>query len=246
MFGKSRNTTGEIKPFIDMHCHYLHEVDDGARDLKTTLEMFEIAVSEGLSHVVLTPHFQPGKYNEQDKILTQFEELISVINQKYPEMKVRLGQEIYLSEESVDAIIGKEVYMMADTNYLLIELSTLQFFPVFEAMIYQIQMQGYKIILAHVERYDYMFERPELFDIFKGRGCLMQINASAIVSHRQKKKLLQLIADGYIQFISTDCHDTHRRIPRIKEAYALIEKKFGSEKAHELFYKNAYEAFMNF
>lgn len=246
MFGNKPKKSGPTRPFIDMHCHYLHEVDDGAKDLKTSLEMFEIAVAQGLSHVILTPHFQPGKYNEQDKILTQFQELTEAIYQKYPGMKVCLGQEIYLSEESVEAIINKEVYVMAETNYILIELSTLQYYPVFEAMLYQIQMQGYKIILAHVERYDYLFDRPELFALFKSRGFLMQVNTSAITSKRQRKKILQLIADGYISFISTDCHDTHRRTPAVSEAYSIIEKKFGNEKAQALFYQNAYEAFMNF
>lgn len=220
---------------IDTHIHIIPEVDDGARSLLEAVEMLEMAKSEGVSEIIATPHFKEGLSLDSD-VLEQYEKIH--FEAERLGVKLHLGNELYLCEEGVDALRDDHVYTMANSSYVLVELPFHHFYPFHEALIHQIQLRGFKIILAHIERYQIFRRQPAKLAAMMDKGIYGQMNARYVHERKTRKQALKWIEKGYVHVIASDGHNTDKRPPKLGDAYETVAAKFGVGAAELLFKDN--------
>lgn len=224
---------------IDTHAHVLHKVDDGPATIEEAAELVRLAYRQGITRIVATPHFKFPYYVNKG-IEQSYAELQRVLQANSIDVTIRLGNEIYLGEEEIRAVDHKAAYTLAESNYLLVELPRSGIFHAHERMIYELQLKKYRIILAHVERYDYLLNGYKLLGRLVSQGCSAQLTASALLTGgRERKKAYELINKGLVHLVATDCHNSGDRAPRLLEAYERVTVSFGAQAARDLFNDNA-------
>lgn len=223
---------------IDLHTHLIYHVDDGARDLDEVKKLLYILKKQGVNKVFITPH----------KILdSRFDTNLEEIQTKFNEIKqfeseidisLYLGQEIYHSKDIVDKLLNKEILTLNNTNYVLVEFSLRNKSDILEDL-YDYNVEGFKVIIAHIERYLYL-EKNDYIEI-KNEGHLLQVNADSILGNNGKQVMKNahlLLKKQLVDFVASDTHRLDYRPPVMKEAYNLVSKKYGKDYANKIFKEN--------
>ncbi len=226
---------------IDLHCHILPSIDDGAKNTEISLSMLKEQKKQGVQAIAFTPHFNFSRIDVDEFVEVRqksYEKLMAVPGVSDLGIKFKLGCEIYFSTKLNETELDPLCY--EDTNYILIEFPTDQRPYGLKHTIVDILNRGYTPVLAHVERYPYFTEDPvQLFDFIE-QGCVAQINAGAILEG--DKAALRYIKWGMAQLICTDAHNMKNRCPNLKEAFRFVKKKYGEDYV-DWFEKNARDVF---
>ncbi len=225
---------------IDMHCHLLPSVDDGVKDFDEAINQIKEGIKQGVSDFIITPHYRPTKdyVKTTEELETELLELQSNIQQLGIQARLFLGREIDEVKELKKLLEDKTVASMNHTKYLLLDFGVNT--ANITEYIYETKLLGYKVIVAHVERYKYV-DTLESFDALKKEGALLQINASSIVSPRNKvmkKKVRYLLKNKLVDFVATDAHRNPESYSQFKKAYDYVSKKYGMEYAKKVFETN--------
>lgn len=227
---------------IDIHCHIVPNIDDGAKSLDDALEMAKIAYNEGIRKIINTSHYHPSfNYIKGKELLNRVKEFNNILKLNNIDIEIFIGNELYYSEDIIEIIEQKEFYSLNNSRYLLIEFSPLNFPKNILDIIYEIKIRGYIPILAHVERYKAIHENINLIYECINEGALIQVNSSSIIGKNgnEIKKVSNILLDNnMIHFVATDAHSSIRRRPIVKETYNYIVKKYGEKRAQTLFIQN--------
>ena len=223
---------------IDIHAHILPAVDDGAKSFEEAISMLTQAVSQGVTHQILTPHVQSSVSKvDPSQFLPIFESLKAEVKRLNIPIELYLGAEVsYRSHLDPDYT----ALTLNHSNYILIEFSPTIESPI-EDVVYNLKRQGFQPIVAHIERYIYL-SQTEYVKI-KQAGGMLQINADALLGQkdRHQKKLCHfLLKEQLVDFIATDCHSESKRPPNLKEAYDFLKKLIHANYLEDIFYHNAY------
>lgn len=227
---------------IEIHSHILHNLDDGPETLEDSLTLVKIAMEKGVTDIIATPHYKKPQYHNQ-VTNARFEELHNAVRLKGWDINIHLGNEIFLDEHTMSDLVEGKVFTLASTRYLLLELPADWHFPVYKEIIYELQKQGYLIVLAHVDRYHYFMNNPKLLDSYITRGCYTQFNVSYLLKNRLKFK--KWFREGYVHFVSSDIHNETDRPCRIDDAKVEIVRLLGSGAADALLVKNPIQLLQN-
>ena len=222
---------------IDTHIHLIPGVDDGAKDLAEAARMLAFASNEGVNEMILTPHFNSTLYRDKN-VEKAFKLLTDYIASQKLEMKIHLGNEIYLNEEDYACIKNGQAHTMGDSRYLLLELPFFHFYPFHEMMIQELQCSEYKIVLAHAERYAVFEKKPEKLRELVKNGVYMQMTSAYIMDKKTRKKALKWVEDGLVHMVASDGHDVEGRPPVMKMAFEIVAGTFGNPCAERLFNDN--------
>ena len=219
---------------IDLHCHILPNLDDGAVDEAESLEMMKTAIEQGITVIAATPHHQNGRYiNEREGVLAGVKRLNELAEEHQLKIKIIPGQEIRLyGEIEADYQAQKIVPIGDNTRYILIEFSNRHIPRYAERLFYDLQLQGLKPIIVHPERNSEIRSNPEKLMTLIEKGALVQITASSVTGGFGKKvKMLthQLIDANAVHIIASDAHNISNRGFRMKEAMKALEKKYGAD-----------------
>lgn len=224
---------------IDIHCHILPCLDDGARNMEEAVEMARIAYSEGITKIVATPHYIedeicPSRYEINHKI----KELQVVLKSENIEIEILTGNEVYLTNFLPLHIKRGNVTTINNTQYILIEFPMFNI-PIYtEDVIYNLKLVGITPIIAHPERYRYVIENPNILIKYIDMGALCQINSGSITGKFGKEALKTskvLISHDMVHFVASDGHASRIRAPKLKRAYEKVMDLYGKEKSEELF-----------
>ncbi|SRR6266511_4155167 len=218
---------------IDIHCHILPGIDDGARDWETTLEMCRLARQDGVTHIVATPH---ANYEYQyDR--TAHLALLDQLRARVPELSFSLGCDFHLSYDNVeDARQHPDRYAIGETRYLLVELSEYSTFNVAQTL-YQLQAAGLLPILTHPERNPIIVSQPELLDQLASAGCLFQITANSLTGFwgkRAQQFCVEMLRERMVHFIASDAHGVKNRTPVLSQARDAAARIVGPAEAEKL------------
>lgn len=222
-----------IDNLIETHCHILSGIDDGARNIETSLAMIERLQMQGAKKIVLTPHYYSDTISLDDFLRSRdesFNALLKALPSGSPELipaaEVYISQYLFNNDNIKDLCIG-------NTNYVLIEHP---FSSPFEEVEYDRLMNlycdyGVKPILAHIERYRSLMEDSNKLQEFIEMGCLTQVNISSFADAPRgiRKKLVKYLNNGLIHFIGSDCHNLDSRPPEYEDGVKMIIKKCGKE-----------------
>ncbi len=227
---------------IDIHCHILPNIDDGAKDIEDALEMARIAQKEGIKKIVNTSHYHPTfDFIKGEALVEKVQNFNAILKENNIDIEVFLGNELYYSEDFLEIIDLKEFHTLNNSRYLLVEFPPLRFPKNLCDVIYEIKLRGYIPVLAHVERYREVQNDPNIIYNCIKDGAIIQLNASSIVGKNgdEAQKVSKILLDNnMVHVIGTDSHSSKKRRPIIKESYDFISQKYSSNKASELFLEN--------
>ena len=214
---------------IDIHSHVIPGIDDGSRSIEMTLEMLKRAEMDGTKTIVATPHFCRG-YGEEE--YPSVKEKVKDLNIKAKEAGINInilyGQEVYYSQDILNDYKEGLIGTIEGTNYMLFELPMRDKFDesIFD-LLYELQILGVKLILAHPERYKFLKEDPSLINRFIDEDILFQMNAGSICGEFGKdvKKTAEvLLKNGIYNFIGSDAHNNKNRVTGISEGIKEASK----------------------
>lgn len=228
---------------IDIHSHILYGVDDGSSSAEETKAMLDIAVSEGISCIIATPHYILGN-NDYDRqsLLSRYEDVKKLIAHHHMPIELKLGNELFVDFMLPQKLSKKECFSLADSHYVLVEFSHMTKRTTVENLVYELKLQNYIPVIAHPERSFDMDEDMDLLLELIEQGCYLQSNTGSLIGvygKEVKKMVYELLDRQMISFLSTDAHTTKRRAPRVREAYDIVREKYGNEYADKLFSENA-------
>ena len=206
---------------IDIHCHILPGIDDGANDLQTTLKMLGIAERDGITHIVATPHYRQGGTPTMQDIQEKIQQVRVELDKKGVAVKLLGGADIRLTYELVEEIERNEIPTINNSRYFLLELPDL-IPPHLDDFLFEARIKGYVPIITHPERNYSLLSTPEKIESIRDAGALFQLTAMSVTGKlgRQIKKFTdQLFKKGYVDFIATDAHNTEGRPPLLSKAY---------------------------
>lgn len=234
---------------VDMHCHILPELDDGAKNDGEAYQMLRMAYDEGIRVIVATPHHHerrgmctPGQYR---RALAKVRKMAREIDERFYIMP---GMEIYFSQDVIKKLEHKKVQTMGESNYVLVEFSPNDEFRYIQQALQQIQMKGFYPIIAHIERYRCFHDHMDDVEYLIEMGAYVQVNAGSIVgaSGRTTKKFVkELLEQHLIHFVGTDAHSSGSRSPMIRKSADFVEKKYGEGYAREIFRANGLKVLKN-
>jgi len=205
---KSKPTLKELIPngFVDIHSHILPGIDDGAKNAKESLELINEMKKMGFSKIIGTPHTYPGLYENTNK----------TINNAFKKLKGKIPKGIiisyaseYMMENSLIEKANEKKLLCIKDNFVLVEMSYISAPINLFNIIYELQVNGYKVILAHPERYLFYFNKFSNYLQLKKRGCFFQANLLSATNYYSKnvsKKLDELLEKGMIDFVGSDIH----------------------------------------
>lgn len=224
--------------FTDIHSHLLPAIDDGADSMEETLTMARLAVEDGITQVIVTPH-QLGNYQMNSGALVR--ELVQQVQQRLIAEGIRLtllpGADVRIEEGMLDRIKTGEVLTLADRGkHILLELPHELYYPL-EGVIEVLASCGIQSILSHPERNQGLLRKPEIVGQLVEAGCLMQVTAGSLVGTfgpkcRQMSELL--LARGWVHFLATDAHGMKSRRPLLSRAFVRTSELVGSQTATKL------------
>lgn len=221
--------------YVDLHCHILPGIDDGAKSVEDSLSMARQAVEEGVTHILCTPHHNNGVYlNPKNEVILRVKALQESLDEAQIPLTLLEGQEVRLSGDLV-AMIDRVDILFADLSdtYVLIEFPSSMIPPYAEKVLFELCSLGYVPIIVHPERNAQIMKNPNELLPFIEMGCLGQVtNASFVGEFGKKVKKVAdiLVSHNLVHILSSDAHNTEHRGFFVKEAYALLEKEHGTEK----------------
>jgi protein-tyrosine phosphatase len=224
---------------IEVHYHLLYGVDDGPKDLASTLAMAELSISEGTTHIVATPHanyayaFDPARNQER---LAELQERLA------GRITLGLGCDFHLSHDNVvDALVKPAKYSINGGRYLLVELPDFVLSPRTSELLYDFILRGSIPIVTHPERNSLIAAKPEIMKPWIRSGCIVQVTAASLTG--QFGKVAKAASEGllernWVHLIASDAHSTKGRPPAMKAAFELLKKNYGIETATRLCISN--------
>lgn len=233
----------QIHRCIDIHSHILPDVDDGARNRNESLEMLRIAQEEGITDIIVTPHYQSGRFfTPGDVIQEKVRELQSLASHDQITIRLYPGTEIYYRSGLEERLDQGQLAALNGSLFLLIEFSPIEEFVYIRNAISELISIGYFPILAHVERYQCLRTDISRVRELHSMGCGIQANAGSIsgkYGFQTKRYLHKLLKEQLIDYVGTDAHNADRRAPEMKRCAELLYRKYGDEYAESILYQNA-------
>ena len=210
---------------IDIHTHVIPNVDDGSPNLETSIAMVKHEIEIGVDTIYCTPHHIFRRYEKSvEEIKANFQLLKEAVEKENLPIKLYLGQEIcYTHRENILQMLedGK-LLTLNNTNRVLLEFSFHREPEDLLDIIYNYSLKGYEIIVAHVERYEWM--TIDKVRALRSEGALIQINSNSLLgftSWREKRMTKKLLKLNLVDFIASDMHSF--RPSTLDKAYKKIK-----------------------
>ena len=217
----------------DVHSHLLPGIDDGAKDLATSLELIRGMKELGYRKLITTPHIIWDMYRNTPAIINDKLELVrKAVKEEGIDIEIHAAAEYFLDEHVEELLKKKEPLLTVSGKKVLTEFSLA--FPSMNTkdILFEMQMQGYQPIIAHPERYIYLQQNKEFYQELKDIGCLFQLNILALSGHygRSVKDLAEyLLHKGFYELVGTDLHHfRHLEELQYAEMTAALQKAIGS------------------
>lgn len=215
LFRTKKTTYGTVSPLtVDMHSHLLPGIDDGVQTFEQAVEIVRGFAKSGYKKLIITPHIMSDFYrNTPEIILHKLDQLNDIIHQLRIDIILEAAAEYYLDEFFVRKLENKEPMLTFGGGYLLFETSFINYSPYLEHAVFLMQSNGYKPVLAHPERYTYLYGHFHVLKEWRSKGILMQVNSGSLAGYYgpdAKAIAEQLINEQMVSFIGSDCHrDKH-------------------------------------
>ena len=226
--------------FVDIHSHLLPGIDDGAKDLVNSMELIEQMYAYGIKNFITTPHVLGDVYPNSSEIIMEKTDIVrnELLNRGFADIRFTAAAEYMLDEQFSERLKTNDILTLKD-NYILVEMSYFNApYNLFEVL-FEIQLKGYKPILAHPERYNFYHNDFEKFYKLKKAGCVFQLNLLSLTEQYGKgvqKTAQKLLKNNLYDFVGTDTHHSnHLRLLKKIGDPRIITQIEGLIKRNEIF-----------
>lgn len=225
---------------IDIHTHILYGVDDGVKTLDESINILKNMSKEGVTDVFLTPHYvEYSTYVSSVKSnMAIFNIIKETLMQNNININIHLGNEIYITKNILELLERKEISTLGNSNYLLIELPMSGEYDGYMDIFLDLMSRGYKIILAHPERYIYFNNHFNELISMHDRGILFQVNLESVLGKygtQSKKTIKKLLKSKVIDFVGSDIHYNKDNYSYINEAKNKFRKYLNENEIDAIF-----------
>lgn len=238
-------------PIIDCHIHILPGVDDGAADMEMALAMLRIAAENQIGSMILTPHNHAGRHSASPE--SQMRRMRALARAGYEAgipITLYPGNECYYDATLPERLRAGEVMTMAGSNYLLVEFNPAENYRVITNGLRSLSYYGYRVILAHVERYACVVEHPTYAEELVRSGVYLQVNAGSVVPRilgdRQEQRFVKWLLDRYlVSMIGTDAHRPVGRAPCMDACVSYLLRHYDGDYVQDLLHDHAMQVIRN-
>lgn len=226
---------------IDLHCHLLPGVDDGPDTLEESLQLARLAVANGITHSVLTPHIHPGRYENQlstlRPLLAAFREALA---ERQVDLQLTLGGEVRLGLEAIAMINQEEVPMLGQENgfrIMLLEFPHSHVLPGSDKLVRHLLDRKIRPMIAHPERNKDVMRSLDKLLPFLEAGCLLQVTAGSLVGDfggPAQQRAVEMLERGWVTVLASDAHNAKYRPPNLEPGRAAAARLIGEAAANDL------------
>lgn len=237
---------------IDLHSHLLPGIDDGAPDLATALQLARIAVDDGITHMVCTPHIHPGRY---DNTIECIQKALTKLKQGLVEQQINLvisaAAEVRFGMELMLAVKQNNIPFLGEWQgqpVLLLEFPHSEVPFGAERLTAWLLQQGIKPIIAHPERNKGLLRTPIKLKPFLDQGCLLQVTAGAVTGHFGKpvqELAHKLLKEEVVTILASDAHNIEYRPPILSQGCKAASLLIGEAAAQRLVLDNPWHIAQN-
>jgi protein-tyrosine phosphatase len=229
---------------VDIHCHILPGLDDGAKDIQVSLSMAQAAIEEGVTHIVGTPHASSEYAFNYTRVKQLHEQLQRLVGDR---LQLATGCDFHINLENIEALrVDAPRFCINQNNYLLVEFSEYSISPTMNHTLHDLQLMGLRPIITHPERNAILQGQPGRLAAWVQIGCFGQVTAGALTGGfgpKSQEDALRWIGEGLIHFVASDAHNMSWRPLTLLPAFEVVRERFGEETARALFVDNPLAAF---
>jgi protein-tyrosine phosphatase len=223
---------------IDLHCHLLPGLDDGAEDLDVALEMARLAAADGITTAACTPHILPVLYdNSGPAILAAVAELQSALADRGIPLVLVAGADIHMTPDLVAGLRSNRLPTLGNSRYFLLEPPHHAAPPHLEDHVFSILGAGYVPIVTHPERFAWVEMHYAALRRLANAGAMMQITGASLTGgfgRRARYWSERMLDEGMVDFLASDGHGVTRRPPVLSEAFEAVALRRGEGEARRL------------
>ncbi len=230
---------------IDLHSHLLPGIDDGAPDLATALALAKIAVDDGITHMVCTPHIHPGRYdNTPESIAKALKELQQGLIEQQINLVINAAAEVRFGMELMVAVKQDSIPFLGEWQgqpVLLLEFPHGEMPFGAERLTAWLIEQGIKPLIAHPERNKGLLRSPAKLKPFLEQGCLLQVTAGAVAGRfgaAAQALSQQLLKEEVVTILASDAHNIEHRPPVLSQGRDAAAALIGQAAAQRLVVDN--------
>ncbi|AUC22229.1 histidinol phosphatase [Polaribacter sejongensis] len=211
--------------FVDIHSHLLPGIDDGAKNIETSIALITKMHSYGIKNIITTPHVLGDLYqNSSDTIKDKLREVQAALQRKnITDVTINAAAE-YMMDEQFSELLEKNDILTIKDNYVLVEMSYFSAPINLYEILFEIQVKGYKPVLAHPERYSFLHNDFNHYYKLKKAGCMFQLNLLSLTEQYGKgvqKISEKILKENLYDFVGTDTHHNN---------HLELLKKIGTKK----------------
>ena len=226
---------------VDLHCHIVPYVDDGASVLEEALFLIESQYAQGVRTICATPHLRASMFESPDEeIIRQFGRLKEMAEERFPDLTLFLSREYHCDRLLKEHLKKNAVLPLGSCpgksrkgQALLIEFSARHTWQQMNEYIELVQSHGFVPVIAHVERYPAVASKEKIRALVQ-TGAKIQVNAGAVLGREGLKTrflVRSLLKENLVDVVASDCHDTEERPCELQAAYYFIKEKYGASYA---------------
>ncbi|WP_051326671.1 tyrosine-protein phosphatase [Aliagarivorans taiwanensis] len=228
--------------FVDLHCHVLPGIDDGAKDLAQSMAMLELAQACGTKVMVATPHMLPGVFeNSLATIAQPYRLLLNAIESRGLDIQLHFAAEVHLSpeimlwhEQGVLPLLGE----WQGLQVLLLELPHGHVPQGVNNLIKWLKARDIIPLIAHPERNRGLWKEPYYLQQWRRMGCLFQVTAGSFLGEFREQAqgfALKMLEQDLVDVVASDCHGLDKRAPDLKRAFQWVVERYGEQRGLRLF-----------
>ncbi len=212
LFKKEKKDEPDIDYFsikVDLHSHLIPGIDDGAKDMDESIALIRKIAELGYKKIITTPHVMADFYRNTPEIINEgLEKVRAELAKTDIDIQIEAAAEYYL-DEAFEVKLEKGTVLTLGQNFLLFEISFINYPPMFFDVVEKMKSKGYKPVLAHPERYPYLGVAIENYERIREAGCYLQINTISLTGYYGKpvQKIAEELIDHHlVDFIGSDMH----------------------------------------
>lgn len=230
--------TAAFSGLVDIHCHLMPYVDDGAYDRDECLELLKMEAEQGVRTICLTPHLRADMFESTDEIVLQhFADVQELVREAELPLKLYHSREYHFDRIFRKRLARGELRPLGEGDLLLVEFGSWESPLELLEAVTMVRAAGWRPLIAHVERCSALHEDWQFARELCEAGACLQINAGSILGReglRQRLLCRKLLQNELVHAVASDAHDTGLRLPELGACEQVLERKYGQRMARQL------------
>jgi protein-tyrosine phosphatase len=230
--------TSRMRGFVDLHCHWIANIDDGARSAEEGIAMLEALAEQGFDRVIATPHMRPGLFdNTKASLTTAFEQMQPFLLGRPNLPRTELSSEHYFDAVIFERILSGNALPYPGGHAVLLEFYEIDFPLSIRQKLFELRVHKLLPVIAHPERYQAIWKEPELLERLVEGGAAALLDSAALIGKygKRPRATAELLLERGVYHAA--CSDAHRPddVSELAESMDWIEKHYGEEELEFLF-----------